>query len=155
MGFFKVLPTFMFWNVLCFLSWVENYWSFTYFYFHEICMFSILMLFYDVVKTEIRLLIQKLFQSVIVSYLWLLKAKRKLKFQQFLDILNHFIQCALPAHHCWYIEPRNREKSLRLIWQSFHVYLMNELQKHQKKIFFTVAFWENPHYPFWDLRSEI
>ena len=47
----------------------ENYWSFTYFYFHEICMFSILMLFYDVVKTEIRLLIQKVFQSVLVSYL--------------------------------------------------------------------------------------
>ena len=32
-------------------------------------MFSILMLFYDVVKTEIRLLIQKVFQSVLVSYL--------------------------------------------------------------------------------------
>ena len=32
--------------------------------------------------------------------------------------------------HCWYIEPRNREKSLRL---NFHVYLMNGWQKYQKK----------------------
>ena len=23
----------------------------------------------------------------------------------------------------------------------------------KKKIFFTMAFWDNPHYPFWDLRS--
>ena len=30
---------------------------------------------------------------------------------------------------------------------------MNGLQKYQKKNFFTVAFWDNPHYPFWDLRS--
>ena len=28
---------------------------------------------------------------------------------------------------------------------------MNGLQKYQS--FFTVAFWDNPHYPFWDLRS--
>ena len=55
--------------------------------------------------------------------------------------------------HCWYIEPRNREKSLTLIWQHFSCLLDEWIAKISKKIFFTVAFWDNPHYPFWDLRS--
>ena len=42
--------------------------------------------------------------------------------------------------HCWYIEPRNREKVLGSFDNVFHVYLMNGLQKCQKKFFFTVAF---------------
>ena len=58
-------------------------------------------------------------------------------------------------NHCWYIEPRNREKSLRLIWQHFLCLLDEWIAKISKKNFFTVAFWDNPHYPFWDLRSEI
>ena len=55
--------------------------------------------------------------------------------------------------HCWYIEPRNSEKSLRLIWQRFSCLLDEWIAKISKKKFFTVAFWDNPHYPFWDLRS--
>ena len=42
--------------------------------------------------------------------------------------------------HCWYLEPRNREKSLFSFDNVFHVYLMNALQKYQKKIFFHGGF---------------
>ena len=31
---------------------------------------------------------------------------------------------------------------------------MNGLQKYQKKKFFTMAFWDNPHYPFWDAHGQ-
>ena len=53
--------------------------------------------------------------------------------------------------HCW-----NRQKKVLHTFDNvFHVYLMNGLQKYIYIFFFTVAFWDNPHYPFWDLRSEI
>ena len=55
--------------------------------------------------------------------------------------------------HCWYIEPRNREKSLTLIWQHFSCLLDEWIAKIYKKKIFTVTFWDNPHHPFWDLRS--
>ena len=55
--------------------------------------------------------------------------------------------------HCWYIEPRNREKVLHSFDNVFHVYLMNGLQKYKQK-FFKVAFWDNPHYPFWDVHGQ-
>ena len=55
--------------------------------------------------------------------------------------------------HCWYIEPRNRKKVLDSFDNVFHVYSMNGLQRYQKKNF-TVAFWDNPHYPFWDVHGE-
>ena len=35
--------------------------------------------------------------------------------------------------HCWFLEPWNREKSLRVIWQHFSCLLMNGLQKYIKK----------------------
>ena len=57
--------------------------------------------------------------------------------------------------HCWYIEPRNREKSLRLIWQRFSCLLDEWIAKISRKKNFTVAFWDNPHYPFWDLRWDL
>ena len=42
--------------------------------------------------------------------------------------------------HCWYIEPRNREKSFRLIWQHFSCLLDEWIAKISKKFFFTMAF---------------
>ena len=43
--------------------------------------------------------------------------------------------------HCWYIEPRNREKSLRPFGQRFSCLLDEWIAKiSKKKIFFTVAF---------------
>ena len=44
-------------------------------------------------------------------------------------------ECSQVYSHCWYIEPRNREKVLGSFDNVFHVYLMNGLQKYQKKIF--------------------
>ena len=67
---------------------------------------------------------------------------------------NMLDQRVLNMWHCWDIEPRNREKSLRLIWQRFSHLLDEWIAKISKIFFFTVAFWDNPHYPFWDLRSE-
>ena len=57
--------------------------------------------------------------------------------------------------HCWYIEPRKREKSLRLVWQHFSCLLDDWIAKIYKKKKFHDGFLRyNPHYPFWDLRSE-
>ena len=39
--------------------------------------------------------------------------------------------------HCWYIEPRNREKSLTLIWQRFSCLLDEWIAKISKKNFFS------------------
>ena len=36
--------------------------------------------------------------------------------------------------HCWYIEPRNREKNLRLIWQRFSCLLDEWIAKISKKM---------------------
>ena len=55
--------------------------------------------------------------------------------------------------HFWFLEHWNRQKSLRNIWQRFSCLLDEWIANISKKIFFTVAFWDNPHYPFWDLRS--
>ena len=60
------------------------------------------------------------------------------------------------AAHRWYIEPRNREKVLHSFDNVFHVYLMNWLQKYQKKIFFWRWLFEINHiirFEIWDLRS--
>ena len=56
--------------------------------------------------------------------------------------------------HCWYIEPRNRGKSLRLNWQHFSCLLDEWIAKILKKKKITVAFWDNPHYPFWDAHGQ-
>ena len=37
------------------------------------------------------------------------------------------------TYHCWYIEPRNREKSLTLIWQRFSCLLDEWIAKVSKK----------------------
>ena len=42
--------------------------------------------------------------------------------------------------HCWYIEPRNREKSLTLIWQRFSCLLDEWIAKISKKNFFHGGF---------------
>ena len=42
--------------------------------------------------------------------------------------------------HCWYIEPRNREKSLTLIWQRFSCLLDKWIAKISKKNFFHGGF---------------
>ena len=47
---------------------------------------------------------------------------------------------AAPAPHCWYIEPRNREKSLRHIWQRFSWLLDEWIAKISKKKFFHGGF---------------
>ena len=39
--------------------------------------------------------------------------------------------------HCWYIEPRNREKSVRLIWQRFSCLLDEWIARISKKKFFS------------------
>ena len=57
--------------------------------------------------------------------------------------------------HCWYIEPRNREKSLTLIWQHFSCLLDEWIAKISKKIFSRWLF-EIIHiirFEIWDLRS--
>ena len=43
-------------------------------------------------------------------------------------------------YHCWYIEPRNREKSLTLIWQHFSCLLAEWIAKISKKKFFHGGF---------------
>ena len=58
--------------------------------------------------------------------------------------------------HCWYIEPRNREKSLRLIWQRFSCLLDEWIAKISKKKFFSRWLFEIIHiirFEIWDLRS--
>ena len=57
--------------------------------------------------------------------------------------------------HCWNIEPRNREKSLALIWQRFSCLLDEWIAKISKFFFFMVAFWDNPHCPFWDAHGQL
>ena len=42
--------------------------------------------------------------------------------------------------HCWYIEPRNREKSLTFIWQRFSCLLDEWIAKISKKNFFHGGF---------------
>ena len=59
------------------------------------------------------------------------------------------------AVHCWYIEPRNKEKSLRLIWQGFSCLLDEWIAKISKK---KISRWlfEIIHiicFQIWDLRS--
>ena len=61
----------------------------------------------------------------------------------------------LVTDHCWYIEPRNREKSLTLIWQRFSCLLDEWIAKISKKNFSRWLF-EIIHiirFEIWDLRS--
>ena len=44
------------------------------------------------------------------------------------------------TYQCWYIEPRNREKSLTLIWQHFSCLLDEWIAKISKKKFFHDGF---------------
>ena len=56
--------------------------------------------------------------------------------------------------HCWYIEPRNREKSLRLIWQRFSCLLDEWIAKISKKKFFSRWLFDIIHifrFEIWDL----
>ena len=58
--------------------------------------------------------------------------------------------------HCWYIEPRNREKSLTLIWQRFSCLLDEWIAKISKKKNFSRWLFEIIHiirFEIWDLRS--
>ena len=58
--------------------------------------------------------------------------------------------------HCWYIEPRNREKSLTLIWQRFSCLLDEWIAKISKKKIFSRWLFEIIHiirFEIWDLRS--
>ena len=58
--------------------------------------------------------------------------------------------------HCWYIEPRNREKSLTLIWQRFSCLLDECIAKISKKKIFSRWLFEIIHiirFEIWDLRS--
>ena len=58
--------------------------------------------------------------------------------------------------HCWYIEPRNREKSLTLIWQRFSCLFDEWIAKIWKKKFFSQWLFEIIHiirFEIWDLRS--
>ena len=62
---------------------------------------------------------------------------------------------AIAPVHCWYIEPRNREKSLRLIWQCFSSLPDESIAKISKK---KISWWffEIIHiirFEIWDLRS--
>ena len=53
----------------------------------------------------------------------------------------------LQGIHCWYIEPRNREKSLRHIWQRFSCLLDEWIAKISKKKFFHGGFSRTPRSP--------
>ena len=67
----------------------------------------------------------------------------------------HWLLLKLLSIHCWYIEPRNREKSLRLIWQRFSCLLDEWIAKISKKKFSRWLF-EIIHiirFEIWDLRS--
>ena len=70
------------------------------------------------------------------------------------NVKNELSQKNVKTCHCWYIEPRNREKSLTPIWQRFSCLLDEWIAKILKENFFTAAFWDNPHYPFWDAHGQ-
>ena len=59
--------------------------------------------------------------------------------------------------HCWFLEPWNREKVLHSFDNIFHVYLMNGLQKYQKKFFLHGGFLRYVihiiHFEIWDLKK--
>ena len=62
----------------------------------------------------------------------------------------------LKRQHCWYIEPWNREKSLRRICQCFSCLLDEWIAKISKKNFFSRWLFEIIHiihFEIWDLRS--
>ena len=67
-----------------------------------------------------------------------------------------FTICQSNYIHCWYIEPRNREKSLTLIWQRFSCLLDEWIAKILKKKIFSWWLSEIIHiirFEIWDLRS--
>ena len=58
--------------------------------------------------------------------------------------------------HCWYIKPRNREKSLRLIWQRFSCLLDEWIAKISKKKIFSRWLFEIIHiirFEIWGLKK--
>ena len=69
-----------------------------------------------------------------------------------LEVIPHL---KLVTLHSGFLEHWNSKKSVCNIWQCFSYLLDEWIAKISKKKFFTAAFWDNPHYPFWDLRSEI
>ena len=81
-----------------------------------------------------------LYLDIIISLIVRFGATRKffsgskVKLQKYI-FLNHSIGVAwYVCTHCWYIEPRNREKSLRLIWQRFSCLLDEGIPKICKKL---------------------
>ena len=56
--------------------------------------------------------------------------------------------------HSWFLEPLNRVKSLRLIWQRFSYLLDEWIAKKKKKKKIAMAFQDNPHYLFWDAHGQ-
>ena len=71
-----------------------------------------------------------------LQYFWLLRAL--MIFQQAAEGSQSYTKAFKP-HHCWFLEPWNREKSLTLIWQRFS-YLLDEwiAKISKKKIFFEI-----------------
>ena len=56
--------------------------------------------------------------------------------------------------YCGILEHWNSQKSLTSIWQHFSCWLDEGIAKICKRKFFTMAFWDNPHYPFWDAHGQ-
>ena len=79
--------------------------------------------------------------------------KRYWNFRALCNDIKKFV--FLFGSHCWYIEPRNREKSLTLIWQRFSCLLDEWIAKISKK---KISRWVFEiihiiHFEIWDLRS--
>ena len=72
------------------------------------------------------------------SFIWFIQGGFRQIITKFFFPLNDFSHLLswleLKPKHCWYIEPRNREKSLRLIWQRFSCLLDEWIAKIWKKL---------------------
>ena len=58
------------------------------------------------------------------------------------------------GRHCGFLEHWNSQKVFVTFDNIFHAYLMSWLKKNAKKKIFTVAFFLNPLYPFWDAHGQ-
>ena len=89
-------------------------------------------------------ILRKLFSGIFLLFLFLTN----------LQIINKQRGNLFITLHCWYIEPWNREKSLRLIWQRFSCLLDEWIAKISKNFFFSQWLFEIIHiihFEIWDL----
>ena len=101
----------------------------------QLCMWAVLLFF--IFNHRAKINIANLYsdsQSTYFTYHSVVKVFLKLLWP-----LN-FVIAGYKFEHCWYIEPRNREKSLTLIWQRFSCLLDEWIAKISKKFFFHGGF---------------